>query len=102
MDVSVLVLASASVPLGLIALYDMVSGERSRGVFGVAAAAWSLSGVVFVHFGVPGVVFFPGLLLILIASALFKARGGGLRSQYAKAISLSALLALVTVGTVIL
>lgn len=102
MDASVLVLASASVPLGLIAFYDMFSGERSRGLFGVTAASWSLSGVVLVHFGVPGIVFFPGLLLILIASSLFRVRSGGPRSQYAKAMSLSALLVVVTVGMVML
>jgi len=102
MDASIFVLASASVPLGLIALHDFRSDRRVGGMFGMTSAAWSVSGVVLVYLGVPGLLFFPGLFAIMISSALVQARGGGGRSQYLKAALLSTLLAIVTLGLVVL
>lgn len=102
MDVSILVLASASVPFGLIALHDIASGEVRKGAFGAASAAWSLSGVLLVYLGVPGLIFFPGLLLIMIASSLSRVRRGGGALQYARPSALAAVLALVTIGLVML
>ena len=102
MDLFVLALASASVPFGIVAVYDLLSKETEKGLFGVASAAWSSSGVVLVYYGVPGLLFFPGLLVISIAAFLVRARRGGGRSHYAKASALSALLLLITVGLVVL
>ena len=102
LDISIAVLAFASAPLGLVALYDFTSGERERGLFGVASAAWSLCGVVLVYYGAPGLLFFPGLLAILIVASLRRARRGGGRLQYAKATLLAVLLCLTTVGMVLM
>lgn len=102
MDISLLVLAFASVPLGVIALCDLIADRKMRGLFGMTSAAWSASGVVLVYVGVPGIVFFPGLLVILILSTLVQGREGGGRLQYVKASSLSVLLVLITLGLVLL
>jgi uncharacterized membrane protein len=102
MDLSIMVLASASVPLGLVALVDFLSERRVKGLFGMTSAVWSASGVVLVYIGVPGIVFFPGLLMILILSSFLQGRRGGGRSQYVKALSLSLLLILITLGLVLL
>lgn len=102
MEASILVLASASFPLGLIAIYDLFSHERMKGAFGIASATWSICGVVLVWYGVPGLIFFPGLLLIIIASSLLSARRGAGRAQYLKSAALSVLLVLVTIGMVML
>lgn len=102
MDASILVLAAASVPLGLVAAHDLLSGERRRGLFGVASSAWSLSGVFLVHSGVPGLLFFPGLVLILLAASLSGVRRGGGVPQYLKPMALAGLLAVITAGLVML
>lgn len=102
MDPSILVLASASVPFGVLAAADLFSDKRTKGFFGVASSAWSGSGVVLVYFGVPGLLFFPGLLAILILSSLVQYREGRGRSQMVKALLLSVLLGAVTLGLVFL
>ncbi|MCU0853275.1 MAG: hypothetical protein MUC90_08510 [Thermoplasmata archaeon] len=102
MELPILLLASASVPFGLVAMHDILSGEKKRGVFGIASAAWSFSGIFLVYLGVPGLLFFPGLMVILLASSLSRARRGGGVAQYLRPLALAALLVLITAGLVLL
>lgn len=102
LELSILILAMASVPFGLIALHDLLSRETRRGAFGAASAAWSLSGVILVYYGVPGLLFFPGLILIMTISSLSRLRRGGDARQFVRPSVLVVLLVLITLGLVML
>lgn len=102
MNEAVLLLAATSVPMGLYGLLEFADRRSVRGLFGMIAAGWSVSGVVLVSLGVPGILFFPGLLAIVIFGSVVQLRVDRRRLLLTKAVLAAVALGLVSIGMVFL
>ncbi|OGS52434.1 MAG: hypothetical protein A3K75_04300 [Euryarchaeota archaeon RBG_13_61_15] len=102
MNTAILLLAMTSVPMGLYSLSEFLRNERTRGFFGMLAAGWSIAGVVLVSVGVPGLVFFPGLLVIVLAGSALRFREGRTTGLALRMLVIGSVLCIVSVGLVFL
>ena len=85
MDSAILILAMTSVPIGTVGLIDYVSQRSTGALFGMLGAGWSIAGVVLISFGVPGMIFFPGLICIMLVGSLLQLRTERKKILYVKA-----------------
>jgi hypothetical protein len=66
------------------------------------AAVWSIAGVVLVSVGVPGLVFFPGLLAIVLAGSAVRFREGRTTGLALRMLVIGSILCTVSVELVFL
>lgn len=100
LNLVILLLVLTSVPIGLLSLSEFSNIRSTRSILGMLASAWSAGGVVAVMYGVPGTIFFPGLLLISLAGGAIELRASFTNARLARMALTVFLLAFVSIGLV--
>ncbi len=85
MNPAILLLALTAVPLGIASFIEFRSQSSPRALYGMIGAGWSMGGVLLIVVGVPGIIFFPGLIGIMLFGTLMQLRQKKERLQYVKA-----------------
>jgi len=76
LNAALVLLALTSVPLGILGITLYRRNRDPSSLAGIAGAAWAISGVALIYMGIPGTVFFPGMLAIVLAGVLMRVRSG--------------------------
>jgi len=98
----VLLLVLTSFPLGILGLVEFRDRKHIGPMFSMIAAAWSIAGVILVSAGVSGLLFFPVLLVIMLAGDVLEYRSDKRKFTIVKGLLVSTVLAVVTAAMVIL
>ncbi len=102
MNPAILLLALTSIPLGIVSLFEFRLQSSPRALYGMIGAGWAMGGVLLIVVGVPGVIFFPGLIAIMLFGTLMQLRQKKERLLYVKAGFLTVICGSLAVGMVFL